>query len=41
MTGLEIAALVCLGVFIAGAIATLIRTRRLHTYQDIYLISHE
>ncbi len=38
MTGLEIAALVCLGFFIVGAIVMLIRIRRLHTNEEIYLL---
>ncbi len=41
MTGLEIAALVCLGIFIAGAIWVLIRTRRLHADEQTYLLDHD
>lgn len=41
MTGLEIAALVCLGIFIAGAIWVLLRTRRLYNVEHIYLLAHD
>jgi hypothetical protein len=40
MNELEITAVVFLGIFIIGAIWTLIRTRRLHSNEDIYLLSN-